>query len=127
MELYGMVAASLGAFMLLLTTREFIRRRIGTLSYSLWAGLWIALILIGAVPQFYYALVLVTQALGMLTPIHFVTTFSVLALFAATYVLEKQIAQLNEKLNKITQHIALMNSSNKRTGTTSSSEKKPRS
>jgi len=114
MEPYEMAATGFGIIMLLFTTRELIRRRIGLLQYSLWMALWIALILVGTVPQFYYALILVTQALGMLTPIHFVTTFSILALFAATYVLGKRIAELNEKVNKITQHIALMNTNNKK-------------
>jgi len=109
-----MAATGFGIIMLLFTTRELIRRRIGLLQYSLWMAVWVALILVGTVPQFYYTLTLVTQMLGMLTPIHFVTTFSILALFAATYILRKQIAELSEKVNKITQYIALMNTNNKK-------------
>lgn len=95
--------------MLLYTTRELVHRKIGLLQYSFWMSVWVALILIGIVPQFRITILVMTQALGMYTPIHFVTTFSILALFAVTYVLGKRIAELNEKVNTITQHIALQN------------------
>ena len=104
-----MAAAAFGAVMFLFTTRELLRRKITLPRYSFWLLIWIALILIGTVPQFYPTLLLVTLALGMYTPIHFVTTFSVLILFAVVYFLEKQITELNEKANKIVQHIALLN------------------
>ena len=104
-----MAATAFGVAMLLLTTRELLRKRIRLLQYSFWLVLWLALILMGTVPQFYSTLLFATQALGMYTPIHFVTTFSVLMLFAAVYFLEKRIAELNEKMNRIAQHIALLN------------------
>jgi len=107
MEPYAIVAAVFGAAMLLLTTLELRRRRIGPLQYIFWTVLWLALILIGTVPQFYSALLLATEVLGMYTPIHFVTTFSVLILFALVYLLGKRIADLDEKISMIVQHVAL--------------------
>lgn len=107
MELYATVATLFGLAMLLLTTRELARRRIGLLQYSLWMILWIALVLVGTFPQFYSALLLATQALGMYSPIHFVTTFSILALFAVAYYLDKRINELDDKLSTVVQHIAL--------------------
>jgi len=112
MEPYAIAATVFGLAMLFLTTWEFMRRKIGFLQYSFWMALWIAVTFVGAVPQFYSALLFTTQALGMYTPIHFVTTFSVLILFAVTYLLGKRVAELTEKVNTIAQHIALQNSSN---------------
>jgi hypothetical protein len=107
MELYAIAAATFGALMLLLTTRELLRRRIGFAQYCFWTTLWFAMILLGTVPQFYSALLVLTETLGMLTPIHFVTTFSILILFAAVYLLEKRVGELDKKLSKVVQHIAL--------------------
>jgi hypothetical protein len=107
LEPYEVAATVFGIIMLLLTTRELMRRRMDLLQYASWLVLWLGLILLGTVPQFYITLLHITQALGMLTPIHFVTTFSILILFAATYILGKRIAELNEKVSTIAQHIAL--------------------
>ncbi len=107
MELYEIAANVFGAIMFLYTTRELIKRKIGLLHYCFWTIVWLALILIGIAPPFYYAILRVTQALGMYTPIHFVTTFSILALFLATYFLGKRVTELHEKINTITQHLAL--------------------
>jgi len=109
LEPYAIAATALGAVMLLLTVRELVRRKKGLLQYSLWAMLWLAVILVGTVPQFYTALLFATQALGMYTPIHFVTTFSILLIFATMYLLAKRVAELNEKVNKVVQHMALNN------------------
>jgi len=116
MELYEIAATAFGVVMLLLTTRELARRKIGLLQYSLWTALWLALILIGTIPQFYHTLVLVTQALGMYTPIHFVTTFSILVLFAVAYYLGRRIAELDDKLSMAVQHIALQSANTKHAG-----------
>jgi hypothetical protein len=111
LEPYEVAATVFGIIMLLLTTRELMRRRMSLLQYTSWLALWLGLILLGTVPQFYTTLLHITQALGMLTPIHFVTTFSILILFAATYILGKRIAELNEKVSRITQHLALQSHS----------------
>jgi len=116
LEPYEIVATTFGAVMLLLTIRELIRRKKGLLQYSFWIALWIALILMGTVPQFYYTLLFVTQALGMYTPIHFVTTFSVLVLFGAAYYLGKRIAELDDKLSAVVQHIALQTANTRTVG-----------
>ena len=113
MEPYEIASALLGATMFLYTTRELIRRKISLPQYCIWALVWLTLIFIGLVPQFYFAVLRVTQVLGMLTPIHFVTTFSILLLFVVTYFLGRRIAELSEKVNTITQHIALQNADNK--------------
>jgi len=107
MEPYAIAAAIFGATMLILTTLELRRRRIRPLQYLFWMALWLALILVGTVPQFYSALLFATEALGMYTPIHFVTTFSILILFTLVYLLGKRIADLDEKISLIVQHVAL--------------------
>jgi len=109
MELYAIAAVIFGATMLLFTTLELRRRRISLIQYIFWMVLWLALILIGTVPQFYSALLFATGALGMYTPIHSVTTFSVLILFTLVYLLGKRIADLDEKISLIVQHVALQN------------------
>ena len=127
MELYATVATLFGLGMLLLTTRELARRKIGLLQYSLWMILWIALVLVGTFPQFYSALLLATQALGMYSPIHFVTTFSILTLFAVAYYLGKRITELDDKLSTVVQHIALQTSSVKALEPGKEKEKLPES
>jgi len=109
MEPYAIAAGAFGAAMLVFTTYELLRRKMSLLGYFFWAILWSALILVGVVPQFYSALLLATQALGMYTPLHFVTTFSILILFAVVYYLGKRIAELDDRLTTIVHHIALQN------------------
>ena len=111
MEPYAIAAGAFGAAMLAFTTYELLRRKMSLPGYFFWAILWSALILIGIVPQFYSALLLATQALGMYTPLHFVTTFSILILFAVAYYLGKRVAELDDKLSTIVHHIALQNAS----------------
>ena len=113
MEPYEIVATTFGIVMLLLTARELIRRKKSVLQYSFWIALWIVLILVGTVPQFYFTLLFVTQELGMYTPIHFVTTFSVMVLFGVAYYLGKRIAELDDKLSAVVQHIALQTANTK--------------
>jgi len=114
MEPYAVAASAFGIVMLLYTTRELLSRRMRLLDYSFWAFIWGILILIGTVPQFYSALLLLTQAVGMYTPIHFVTTFSILVLFALVYYLRKRIAELDDKLSVVVQHVALQNTSSRK-------------
>lgn len=110
MEPYAAAGAVLGVVMALLTTRELLRRKITPPQYFAWMFIWVTIILTAAVPQFYSALLVVTQGLGMYTPIHFVTTFSVLALFVIAYYLGKRISELDDKLSTIVQNIALQTS-----------------
>ena len=107
MEPYEIAAAAFGVVMLALTTRELLHRRMRLAQYFIWAVIWFALILFGMVPQFYSTLLLATQVLGMYTPIHFVTTFSILILFGMVYYLGKRVAELDDKLSTVVQHIAL--------------------
>jgi len=107
MEPYEIAAAAFGVVMLALTTRELLHRRMRPVQYSIWAVIWFALILLGIVPQFYSTLLFATQVLGMYTPIHFVTTFSVLILFGMAYYLGKRVGELDDKLSTVVQHIAL--------------------
>lgn len=128
MEPYAMAATVFGVAMILLTTRELIRRKMDLLTYSFWAFLWLALILIGIVPSFYSALLLATQTLGMSTPIHFVTTFSILGSFAVVYYLTKRIADLDDKLSTLVQHITVQaanTQTNERENEKEGSEAKP--
>jgi len=116
LELYEIITTTFGLVMLLLTVRELMRRKKGILQYSFWIALWVVLVLVGIVPQFYSALLFVTQALGMYTPIHFVTTFSVMALFGATYYLGRRIAELDDKISAVVQHVALQTANTKPLG-----------
>ena len=104
-----MAAALFGVAMLLLTTRELLRRRMRLTPYLFWAAMWVGLILVVTVPQAYSTILFITQVLGMYTPIHVVTTFSILALFVLVYHLGKRTAELDEKLSVIIQNMALQN------------------
>jgi len=103
-----MVASAVfGLGMALFTTRELLQKKIRSAQYVFWMSLWLGLILIGVVPQFYSAILLITSVLGMYTPIHFVTTFSILILFTVVYLLAKRVSELNEKIGLLVQRIAV--------------------
>lgn len=109
-----MVASAVfGAGMALFTTRELLQKKIRLVQYVLWMSLWLGLILVGTVPQFYLALSLITSTLGMYTPIHFVTTFSILILFTVVYLLAKRVSELNEKIGLLVQKIAVQSINSK--------------
>ncbi len=99
--------------MLLLTTREFVRRRTEAGTFLVWSILWGALILTGIFPEPY---ALVVAWLGMSTPIHFVTSFGVVVLLAITYQLYRRISEINTKLTRSIQDLALLNFNSKTEG-----------
>mgnify|MGYP002153770524 CR=1 FL=1 len=107
MEPYMVASAVFGLGMALFTTRELLQKKIRSAQYVFWMSLWLGLILIGVVPQFYSAILLITSVLGMYTPIHFVTTFSILILFTVVYLLAKRVSELNEKIGLLVQKIAV--------------------
>ncbi len=100
----------MGAFMLLLTTREFVRRRTEAGTFLVWSILWGGLILTGIFPEPY---ALVVAWLGMSTPIHFVTSFGIVVLLAITYQLYRRISEINFKLTRSIQDLALLNFNSK--------------
>jgi hypothetical protein len=104
MEPYGIIAAILGAFMMALSIRGFLRNDISASSFLAWMAIWAGLSLTGLFPGFYSWLV---AALGMATPIHFVTTFSIILLFAIAYQLNRKLDEVNSKLNSMAKEIAL--------------------
>lgn len=106
--------------MLLLTLREFTRRRVDTGSFLFWSIVWIALILTGLFPEPY---ALIVAWLGMSTPIHFVTSFGIVILLGITYQLYRRINEINTKLTRTIQELALLSARQnnpKRDPTTSS-------
>ena len=105
MEPYGILAALLGAIMMAISLREYLRGKLSTASFLAWMAIWAAILLTALFPRLYYSLVV---ALGMATPIHFVTTFSIILLFAIVYQLNKKLEEVNSKLNSMAREIALM-------------------
>jgi hypothetical protein len=105
MEPYGILAALLGAIMMAISIREYLRGKLSTTSFLAWMAIWAAILITALFPRLYYSLV---AALGMATPIHFVTTFSIILLFAIVYQLNKRLEEVNSKLNSMAREIALM-------------------
>jgi len=103
-EPYGILAAILGAILMAITIREYLREKISTPSFLAWAAIWAAISLTGLFPSFYHWVV---AALGMATPIHFVTTFSIILLFAMVYHLNRKLEEMNSKLNSMAKELAL--------------------
>ncbi len=88
-----------------LTVREYLRGRINPIAVIFWSLVWIGLLLTGLFPEAYEFLV---GLLGLVLPINFITTFSIIILFILTYQLYKRIDELNRKLTKLTQEIVLL-------------------
>jgi len=103
-ELYGLVASIIGVLLLALTVRELYRRRMRVASFLLWSILWVGLIVTGVFPQIYW--VAVTH-LGMALPIHFITTFSIIILFAISYQLYRTLNEVDKKLTKVVKQLAI--------------------
>lgn len=104
LEPYGLVAMLLGLAMAAYTFREYRRKRIGATSFLVWMVIWLGLMFTGIYPGIYLS---ATSALGMATPIQFVTTFSIIVLFAIVYHLYKVVGEINRRITKIVQRIAL--------------------
>ena len=107
LEPYGFIAMILGLVMAVYTIREYRRGRLGLVAFLTWTVIWLGLIATGIFPQMYLT---VTSMLGMATPIQFVTTFSIIALFAIVYQLYRLIGEINRKITQIVQHVALRQS-----------------
>ena len=107
LEPYGFIAMLLGLVMAVYTTREYRRGRLGLVAFLTWSIIWLGLVATGIFPRIYLT---VTSVLGMATPIQFVTTFSVIALFAIVYQFYRLIGEINRKITKIVQHAALRQS-----------------
>lgn len=103
-EPYGLIVILLGLIMAAYTFKEFYRKRIGTIPFIIWIIIWIGLISTGVYPQMYLGL---ASSLGMATPIQFVTTFSIIILFAIVYQTFRAVGDINRRITKIVQHVAL--------------------
>ncbi|MEM2227137.1 MAG: DUF2304 domain-containing protein [Candidatus Bathyarchaeia archaeon] len=112
-EPYGILAALLGALMMAISIREYLRDKLSTGSFLAWMAIWAAIFLTGLFPRLYSWVV---AALGMATPIHFVTTFSIILLFAIVYQLNKKLDEVNFKLNSMAQELALRDLDRDRSG-----------
>jgi len=107
LEPYGFIAMLLGLVMAVYTIREYKRGRLGLVAFVTWTVIWLGLVATGIFPQMYLT---VTSILGMATPIQFVTTFSIIVLFAIVYQLYRLIGEINRKITQIVQHVALQQS-----------------
>ncbi len=105
--IYGTLASLLGLLLLVMTAREFLRKRSDLPIFLFWSTLWVTLIMTGLYPEPY---VLVVTWLGMSTPIHFVTSFGIVILLAITYQLYRRTSEINTKLIKSIQELALLSS-----------------
>jgi len=110
MEPYGIVAMLIASLMILVTLWEYLRKKVSLRTFTGWSVIWSTIFFTGLYPEFYRG---VAAAMGMSTPIHFVTTFSILALFAIVYQLYRRVVEMNRKLVKNVQHIALSRSNEK--------------
>ena len=107
LETYGLVAVLVGIAMAAYTFRGYRRGNIGLSTFLAWTAIWVALVVTGVYPQVY---LIVTSALGMATPIQFVTSFSIIILFGILYQLYRIVGEVNRKITRIVQQLALQSS-----------------
>ena len=105
----GTVQAALAAIFLFFTIRQYIKGKIRIRTFIFWEILWIILFLTGIFPSIYVSIV---KSLGMATPIHFVTTFSIIFLFIFIFMIYQKINELEKKIVEIVQYLAISESEN---------------
>ncbi len=108
-EPYGIVAATLAAIFFIFTIRQYFRGKVRIHALIFWEILWAILFLTGVFPTIYISIV---AYLGMASPIHFVTTFSIIFLFIFTFIIYQKINELEKKIVEIVQHLAISESEN---------------
>ena len=108
-EPYGIVAGTLAAIFFFFTMRQYVKGKIRIRALIFWEILWTILFLTGIFPTIYISIV---AYLGMASPIHFVTTFSIIFLFIFTFIIYQKINELEKKIIDIVQHLAISESEN---------------
>jgi len=91
--------------MMILTVREYARGRVNLPALGFWLAVWSGLLFTGLYPGAYE---FVVSLLGLALPINFITTFSIIILFIVTYQIYKRVDDLNRKLTRVAQEIALL-------------------
>ncbi len=109
-EPYGIVAAVLAISFILFTFRQYHRGKIGIRALLLWEALWGILFITGIFPGIYKSL---AAYLGMATPLHFITTFSIIVLFLFTFLIYQKVSDLDKKILGIAQYLAISDSESK--------------
>ncbi len=103
-EPYGAVTALVAIILFILTFRQCARGKIRIGALLFWEALWIILFITAIFPAMYKSTV---TYLGMASPIHFVTTFSIIFLFIFTFLIYQKISDLNKKVVEIVQYLAI--------------------
>lgn len=90
--------------MLLLTTHELVRKKLSLPLYALWAALWLAVIATGIFPDLYAP---ITAQVGLQTPVQFVTSFSVLAIFMLLFRIYARLGLMERRLTRLAQVVTI--------------------
>lgn len=104
---YGVIVAILAASFFIITLRQYFRGKIKLIPLIFWEALWTILFITGIFPEIYES---ITVVLGLATPLNLFTTSSIIFLFAFTFLLYQKINEVDKKIAKIVQHLAIAES-----------------
>jgi len=110
-EPFGVVTSAVAIILFVISFIQYARGRIKIEALLFWEVLWIVLFLTGVFPGMYESTV---TYLGMATPIHFVTTFSIIFLFIFTFLIYQKISDLNKKVVEIVQNLDISEDTSKK-------------
>ena len=108
---YSIITAVLAIAFFIITLRQYLRGRIGFKPLLFWESLWIVLFITGIIPEIFE---FITVFLGMAIPIHFITTSSIILLFIFTFLLYQKINDVDKKIVRIVQYMAIVENKSKK-------------
>jgi len=110
---YGVVVAILAASFFIMTLNQYFRGKIKFRPLIFWEALWVVLFITGIFPEIYES---ITVILGLTSPLNLFTTSSIIFLFAFTFLLYQKINEVDKKIEKIVQHLAIAESKKRKKG-----------
>jgi hypothetical protein len=111
MELFRWVLVVAGVLLVLLTVYECKRGKVSRVGLIFWTTLWVVISISAAYPPLYDSIVMFLQV-GL--PVHFVTICAIVILFLFVHRLYVKISELDRKLTKVVQQIALHDADEKK-------------
>ncbi|WP_455277703.1 DUF2304 family protein [[Eubacterium] cellulosolvens] len=110
---YGVIVAIIAASFFIITLNQYFRGRIKFRQLIFWEVLWVVLFITGIFPEIYES---ITVILGLATPLNLFTTSSIIFLFAFTFILYQKINEVDKKIEKIVQHLAITEGKKRKKG-----------
>lgn len=110
---YGVIVAILATSFFIITLRQYFNGKIKLIPLIFWEALWVVLFITGIFPEIYES---ITIILGLATPLNLFTTSAIIFLFIFAFLLYQKINEVDKKIAKIVQHLAIAESKKRKKG-----------